>query len=326
MGGEATLKVGVIGAGVMGGRHARVYSEIDEVELVGVYDPQPERALEVAGLYGGAAFDSLNNLLAAVDAVSIASPTSTHCDAALTALDREVHMLVEKPLAATLAEAQQLVNRSLRCPELVSAVGHIERFNPTGMVLRQVLGDRKITSITTRRTSPFENRSLDTDVIHDLMIHDIDLALDLLGDQVASIDAVGSAIQTEHIDQAIARFTMDDGSDVTMIASRVASRKAREIEVETSDCTIVADLLRKTVSVQPAGADALEAEIYAVPADEPLRVELQHFVDCLAGRARPLVDLYCGYRAMVYAASICALVQRSAVPDMEQQLLAQTGD
>ncbi|MGH9174853.1 MAG: Gfo/Idh/MocA family oxidoreductase, partial [Vicinamibacterales bacterium] len=168
------IRVGVIGTGVMGERHARIYSDLEGCELVGVYDPDLERATAVAQRHGGTAFQLLEHLFAEVDAVSIVSPTSTHAAVAHRALDFGRHILIEKPMTATVGEARLLAERVRRSEQIV-VVGHIERFNPVVQKLRSVIANDRPRRVRLRRIAPFDNRCLDSDVISDLMIHDIDL-------------------------------------------------------------------------------------------------------------------------------------------------------
>lgn len=303
------LRIGVVGAGVMGERHARVFASLSDAHLVGIFDPDRARAAEVATRHGGTVFACLDDLLRQVDAVSIASLTSTHADVALQALDANVHLLIEKPLAASLADAKRIVDMARSRPHLTVMVGHIERFNPATATLCAALHGQTIQSITSRRTSPSDTRSLDTDVIHDLMIHDIDLVLDLMGDDVASVDAEGSIIYSGFIDSAVAQFEMDSGLRATMIASRAARRKAREIVVTTDRGKFIADLLGKSVTFHPHRSQ-LSVERYPVPDEEPLAIELRHFVVSVAAGDTPLVDAVAGHRAMIYAASISSLIKR----------------
>lgn len=310
------VRVGVIGAGVMGERHARVFAQHPDVRLVGVFDVDAENAIEVARAHGSNAFNTVADLLRAVDAVSIASPTSTHIDYALQAMDLGLHLLIEKPMAATLEESHLILEQASHHTESLVMVGHIERFNPTVIELRRLLAGQRIVSMTMRRMSPFHNRALDTDVIHDLMIHDIDLLLDLMGDQIDGIDAIGSPVRTPHLDQAMAQITMTNGTHVDLIASRVANRKVRALDIRTDDARIIADLLDKSIEIKPGSADSTTVSNghitnISVASTEPLRLELGHFIDCIMAGGQPKPDVTDGHRAMVYANCIQSLIGRS---------------
>ncbi|RIK47161.1 MAG: hypothetical protein DCC58_00660 [Chloroflexi bacterium] len=317
------VRVGVAGVGIMGERHARVLSELPGVVLSGIYDTDRRRAEAVAAAYGGTPYSDLEPFLASASAISIAAPTFAHADLALAALDRGLHILVEKPICGSVADARRVVSRSAETPDQIVMVGHIERFNPAVAELRRHLRGRKALSATLRRMSQWTERCLDTDVVHDLMIHDIDLLVDLFGDRVQLVDAVGSTLRGSTTDHAIAQFNVDGGPTVTLIASRVAERKARSIEVRTPDAWICADLIghslsKSYLSVLDANGIAwpLEHETYGgseffpVPRAEPLRLELEHFINCVRGVERPLVDALGGFRALAYAASISDIIER----------------
>jgi predicted dehydrogenase len=336
--GSSRVRVGVVGVGAMGERHARTYAQLPEATLVGLYDADPLRAVSVAEQLGCRQFDDLDALFQEVEAVSIVTPTFTHAEVAEQALERGCHLLIEKPLAATIEESRILIEQAADSPELVVLVGHIERFNPTVRALRQILSGQRVVSATIRRMSPFSNRCLDTDVVHDLMIHDIDLLADIFGDQVVEIDAVGSSVQTDKIDQAIAQFSLESGPSVTLVASRVSDRRLRTIEVRTTEAWIVADLLAGSVAITPLsviGPDGeswplseignLDTTYVGVPTSQPLTVELQHFLDCVRGRSRPLVDILGGFKAMVYAGKVVEIVEHGAqLPNGSTRLLARS--
>jgi predicted dehydrogenase len=296
----------------MGERHARVYAQLPACTLVGVYDPDLARAAAVAEQYGGSVFSSMDGLLQHVDAISIVAPTVTHAAIATRALDGGLHMLIEKPMTASLAEAIALTQRVSAAPGSVVMVGHIERFNPVIRELRRHLLGAKVRRVRVRRVAPFDNRCLDTDVVYDLMIHDIDLVQHLFGSQLASLDARGSSIVTTSIDQAIVDITLHGGPKVTMIASRAAEKRVREIEVVLDGAYVIADLLERTISVTSSAdhSGRCVTESRPVPSVEPLRAELQHFLSCIAGREQPAVDAQAGLRALEWAAEIESLISR----------------
>lgn len=333
---DRPVRVGVAGVGIMGERHARVFSQLPATDLIGIFDPDQSRAAAVAEQYGGRAFADLATFLDSLDAVSIAAPTRFHADLALSALDRGLHVLIEKPICGTVADARRVIERATEAPEQVVMVGHIERFNPAVGELRRQMVGRKAISATLRRMSQWDDRCLDTDVVHDLMIHDIDLLVDLFGDRVQLADAVGSSMRSGNIDHAIAQFTLEGGPTITLIASRVAERKARSIEIRTADAWICTDLINQTLSksylsVLDANGIAwpLEHETYGgseffpVPRAEPLRSELQHFIDCVRTGRRPLVDAVGGFRALAYASAISDIVNEKNASDRRGSAVAQ---
>jgi predicted dehydrogenase len=288
-----TLRVGVIGVGVMGERHCRVYSTLRRVQLAGVVDLDDSRGRAVAAQYETHYFENYRQLLGEVNAVSIATATPAHFDVAMEALGHGVHVLVEKPLAETLEQGDQLVAEAKR-RDLVLQVGHIERFNPAYMELKNVTEGMRLVAINVRRLSPFDLSNTDVDVILDLMIHDLDLVVDLVGTQPEGIKAWGRSITTKAIDHAVANLSFRDGPIVTLSASRITEQKVRMIEVIAEGAYIEADLLGKSVLVHrrtfPQYLDNHQATKYRqesiieriyVPMSEPLMLELHHFVDSI---------------------------------------------
>ena len=304
----------------MGERHARVYAEMPETELVGIFDPDLDRAYEVANRYHTRAFP-LDELLGQVTALSISSPTSTHAEVALKALESGCHVLVEKPLAGTLEEAGILRAAALKRGRQVFMVGHIERFNPAIIALQTLIEGQDIRGLHFTRTSPFDRRSLDSDIVYDLMIHDIDLALELLGEDIESIDATGAVVVSDRIDHAEAELRMVGSLPVSFVASRVAVDKVRAVEVRIDGATISVDLLGKTISVDHDSSMSAALITPEIGAQEPLRLELEHFVKSVRRGESPVVGIEAGYRSMVMATTITSLIQRSIATHAEPRLL-----
>ncbi len=310
------LRLGVIGVGVMGERHTRVYSALPGTSAVGVYDADTQRARRVAAQYGARAFSSPDALIAWADAVSIVTPTPAHYDLALRCMERGVHVLIEKPLAETVAQGEAIIRAGQEHGCLIQ-VGHIERFNPTVTQLRLIPQAQKPLAVTIRRMSPFDARNTTVDVIFDLMIHDLDLALDLFGTVLEEIDAHGLSVRTDDTDHAIANVAFRDGPLVTIVASRVTEQKVRHIEIVADGSYIEADLLNKRISIHrqttPLYTTTTEAVTYRqesvieqihVPAVEPLALELDHFLSCVRTGTRPLVSGEEGLQALVYATTV----------------------
>ncbi len=288
-----TLRVGVIGVGAMGERHCRVYASLRRVHLAGVVDLDDSRGRAVAAQYETRYFENYRQLLGEVDAVSIATTTPAHFDLGMEALEHGVHVLVEKPLTETLEQGDQLVAEARR-RDLVLQVGHIERFNPAYMELKNVTEGMQLVAINVRRLSPFDLSNTDVDVILDLMIHDLDLVVDLVGTQLEGIKAWGRSITTKAIDHAVAHLSFRDGPIVTLFASRITEQKVRMIEVIAEGAYVEADLLGKSVLVHrrtfPQYLDNHQATKYRqesvieriyVPMSEPLMLELHHFVESI---------------------------------------------
>ena len=287
------LRVGIIGVGAMGERHCRVYSSLRHVQVVGVADRDAARGQAVALQYETRYFEDLRQLLPEVDAISIATTTPAHFELAMQALQHNVHVLLEKPLAETLEQGEQLVAEAER-RNLIFQVGHIERFNPAYMELKNVTDGMRLVAINVRRLSPFDLSNTDVDVIRDLMIHDLDLVTCLAGTRLEGITAWGRSISTGNIDHAVANLSFRDGPIATLCASRITEQKVRCMEVIADGAYIEADLLGKSVLVHrrtfPQYLDNHQATKYRqesiieriyVPLAEPLMLELRHFVECV---------------------------------------------
>jgi len=279
------MDVGVVGVGVMGRNHARVYSELRAVDEVFLHDIDTAAAESVAAAHGAVACDTLDALLGQVDAVSLCAPTPHHAPLAAAVLDAGVHLLIEKPIAATAAEARPI---TARIPDgLVVGVGHIERFNPVVDEITRIVTRPLYMEI--RRHNPASARVTGSTVIEDLMIHDLDLAAHVICDDLRLVAGAGDA------DIAVALLE-GDGVPVTISASRKASRKIRSIYIEEEEATIEGDLMSQEVYVyRKPGEYRIDRERYLqenviekvlVNRLEPLKRELEVFLDCIR-RNRP---------------------------------------
>jgi predicted dehydrogenase len=307
---QDAIRAGVIGVGTMGERHARLYAQSSAAELVGVYDADRARASAIAARWGTRAFDTAEQLLDAVQAISIASPTFTHAACATAALDRGINMLVEKPLADSLGAAREFAACASRRPEIVVQVGHIERFNPVVREVQRLVQGRRILSMTMRRFSLFDGRCLDSDVIQDLMVHDLDLAHAFCGNELELLGASGDRLMTARIDDATAHLRAWDGARLTLRASRVADRKVRALTVLTEDTWVDADLLNKSIIVasRVAGGGKTITERRVVAEDEPLRREQEYLLDCVRRRRQSPIGVEAGVQTRAHAEAIAALI------------------
>jgi predicted dehydrogenase len=297
------IKVGVIGVGNMGKRHCRVYSTLPKTELVGIFDSVPETGQNVGRQFGVPFYNRLEQLLEGVDAVSIATPTQFHFDIAMHCLAQGKHILVEKPLTETLAQAEQL-NRAAKKSGLVVQVGHIERFNPAYIETKNVLDDLDVLAINLRRLSAYAVSATDVDVVLDLMIHDIDLVLDLVGQEPVSISAQGMPVLSGTIDHVVALLAFENGPIVTLTASRVTEEKIRNMDITAREAYVDCNLLTKNISIHrrtlseylgnyQSGVSYRQESIVErihVPAYEPLFLQLQHFADCIINNETPLIS------------------------------------
>jgi virulence factor len=211
-------------------RHCRVCANLPRVELVGVTDLNEERGRLVASRYETTYFAERQTLLSQLDAVTVAALTPAHYSLTVEYLNRGLHVLVEKPITESVEQAEQLVQIADE-RGLILQVGHIERFNPAFIELKNVTDDMTLIGITIRRLSPFDTSNTDVDVIHDLMIHDLDLVVDLVGSEPEKIDAWGRSINTNTTDHAVVNLSFGDGPVASLFASRVTEQKVRAIEV-----------------------------------------------------------------------------------------------
>ncbi|HZO95740.1 MAG TPA: Gfo/Idh/MocA family oxidoreductase [Gaiellaceae bacterium] len=299
------LRAGVVGAGSMGGNHARVYAALTGgCELAGVYDLDPERARAVARRWGGRAYATLEELLDAVDVVSIASPTSCHFEHVRDALARGVHVLVEKPAAATAGEALRLLELARTAPgRPVVQVGHIEEFNPAVAEARKLLADEELIGISAQRLSPFDGRIQDVDVVQDLMLHDVHVALSLVGAQPTAVRAAGRSVHGAGTDYAAATLVFGDATVVSLSASRVTQEKVRTLSATTRRAYVTVDYLQRTIaasrwtnlSVDVGDGRAYRQESVVervfVPIEEPLVAEIAAFLGCVRTGTPPRVTL-----------------------------------
>jgi predicted dehydrogenase len=318
------LRCGVCGVGVWGEKHARVYAAIPEAELVGVYDRSRERAAAVAARFGGRAFESAAALLAECEAVSVATPTVAHLEAATQALAAGCHVLVEKPMAVTVAEADAMIQAGERAGRVLQ-VGQVERFNPALLAARPFIRHPKF--IEAHRLAEFQPRSLDIDVVGDLMIHDIDAVLHLAGQSPSELSAVGVAVLSSTEDIANARLEFADGCVANLTASRVSVERLRRIRFFTRDAYVSVDLFEKAGeafvikdpgSFKPGSVNplALLAGIrrtkLEVPAGEPLTLELTAFLKSLRGDGAGAASARAGRDALAVAEQVREAMRRRA--------------
>jgi predicted dehydrogenase len=301
------VRMGVIGAGMMGQRHCRIYSNLRRTQLVGICDTRPEAGRRVAQQYDVAFYEHLDELLPHVDAVSLVTPTPVHFDLAMRCLAQGIHVLIEKPITESLGQAETLT-QAAEASNLVVQTGHIERFNPTYSELKNVLETLTPLAINLRRLSPYEGSNTDVDVILDLMIHDLDLVLDLMKQEPISVNAFGLTAFSGAIDHAVAYLGFESGPLLTVTASRVTEQKIRLIEVAAMEAYLEGDLLDKSISVHRRTIgeylsnnkyrqESIVERIH-VPIVEPLFAELQHFVECILEGKSPRVSARDGLRAL----------------------------
>jgi len=309
------VRVAVIGVGHLGRHHARILSTLPGVTLAAVVDTNRARADEVAAAHRTRAAYDARDLMGQVDAVTIAVPTAIHRDVALPFLEAGVPALVEKPLARTIFEADALIAAAARAGAVL-AVGHTERFNPAVAAARPMLTDPRF--IEVHRLGTFPERSLDIDVVFDLMIHDLDVLLSLVDAEVESIDAVGVPVLTGKVDIANARLRFTNGCIANLTASRISRDRVRKIRFFQPATYLSIDYATQKVELwrletaTEGGTPSIQGGDLAVVNQEPLLCELEDFVDAVVSRREPAVTGEDGRRALSLAQQITDSMNASA--------------
>ena len=303
-------RIAVIGVGHLGQHHARILAAMPEVDLVAVVDTNQARAAEVAAKYATSPFTDASTLIGRVDAVTIATPTVSHVQVALPFIEAGVASLVEKPLAASLAEADRLVKAAAARGTLL-ATGHTERFNPAVAAALPLVSSPRFIEI--HRLGAFPERSLDIDVIFDLMIHDLDLLIAVVGSEVVSVEAVGVNVLTPRVDIANARLRFASGCIANVTASRISRERVRKARFFQHDSYVSIDFAEQEVEVyrlvpQNGGRPAIQGGKVDVASDEPLRRELADFVDAIRTRRQPGVTGRDGRAALALATRVAELI------------------
>ncbi|PIS31620.1 oxidoreductase [Candidatus Saganbacteria bacterium CG08_land_8_20_14_0_20_45_16] len=296
------LKVAVIGVGSIGKHHARILAHMPGVSLTAIVDPNETAAKEVASLYNAPHFTSHDSHLTEFDVAIIATPTQTHCGIAKQLLEAGKHLLVEKPLTKTSAEARELVDLA-RAKGLILTTGHIERFNPAYQGLKKLIKGEKIIGLTAQRFSPFPARITDADAVEDMMIHDLDLVLDLLPtDEIESLRAKGEKIKTKTWDKVSASLFFKSGIVAKVSVDRVYNDKVRKLIVTTDKGLIEADLLNKQVYIR--NLQYPQPSIHHTKQCDQLTEELQAFIKSVKKGTPLVVTGEAGYKAIKLAQEV----------------------
>jgi len=303
----------VVGAGDFGRNHARVYRELEKVELVGVFDQDASRAGEIAKEFQTRAFQGIEELRGAVDAASVAVPTVAHREIGCALLEMGIDVLVEKPMARTVEEADELVGAA-KLNGRILQVGHVERFNPAVLAVEPVV--KRPLFFEVHRLGVFTPRSLDVDVIYDLMIHDLDILLALVNEPVMELKAVGIPVLTEKVDIAHARLEFTGGAVANVTASRVSTERVRKMRFFQQHEYLSLDYARRDalrIGVKRPGPQPEFAfEKLPAPAVEPLRAELEAFVEAVRTRVPPKTDGLAGRAALELATRVMASIREHA--------------
>jgi predicted dehydrogenase len=300
------LRVAVVGVGHLGKHHARILASLPGVELVAVVDTNRARAEEIAAAHRTQPLFDARDLTGRVDAVTIAAPTEIHNSLALPLLRAGTGVLVEKPMASSLAEADEMIEAAAD-GDAIFAVGHTERFNPAIAAARSLLTDPRF--IEVHRLGTFPERSLDIDVVFDLMIHDLDVVLALVNSDVDSLEAVGVPVVTSRVDIANARLRFANGCIVNLTASRISRDRVRKIRFFQPASYVSIDYAAQKVDVWRLVQGAIEGGEIEVPNEEPLKRELADFVEAVVARRAPIVTGEAGRRALALAQEITDKIQ-----------------
>ena len=310
------LRVGVVGTGYLGKFHAEKYAAMDHVELVGVADTDRQRAESVAAGVGTFAHGDFRDLLGRTDAVSIVVPTPAHFAVAKVFLENQVDVLIEKPMTMVLDEADELIRIAEDGGSIIQ-VGHLERFNPAVVALRGVVTEPMF--IESHRLSLFQPRGTDVSVVLDLMIHDIDIILNLVGSRVRTIHAAGVPVITDLVDIANARLEFDSGCVANVTASRISMKNERKIRLFQRDAYISVDFANRGITVVRQGAPGgdgpvpgTEVETREFDQADALDDELRSFVDAVCLRREPEVTGPMGRDALKVALSIMDQIQKTS--------------
>jgi predicted dehydrogenase len=313
------IRIGVIGIGNMGQHHVRVLSLLKDVELVGISDTNIERGIETASQYRVRFFEDYRDLLPNVHAVCIAVPTRLHHEVGMECLNAGVDVLLEKPIAASISEAESLVNAAADAQCLLQ-VGHIERFNPAFQELTQVLKAESLLSIEAHRMSPYSNRANDVSVVLDLMIHDIDLLLELNDSPLVRLNACGARSDgSPYLDYVTATLGFANGVVASLTASKVCHQKRRQIVAHCKQSLVEANFLNNEIHIHRSNviqpSVSLSNGLYrsdgttervATGRIEPLHAELEHFVNCVRGGHQPSI----GGEQALKALKIASLIEQ----------------
>jgi predicted dehydrogenase len=302
------MRIGVVGTGYLGKLHARVLTEMPEVTVVGFVEPNDAIAAEIHAALGLKRISSVAQLAKQVDGAVVATPTTAHFDVARELMEAGCDVMVEKPITSTVDEARRLIDIAKKNKRIVQ-VGHVERYNPAIMAVADLV--RETRYIECERIGVFSGRSLDIDVLLDLMIHDLNLVLSLLQHTVVDIRAVGVPVLTQKVDITNVRLELENGTVANLTASRVSQDRVRKQRFFGSDFYISVDTKEQEVKGYRLVDKQIQPLRVNVTKKEPLRAELEAFVACVRDRTQPLVTAEDGLQAVELATRVAAAIDSS---------------
>lgn len=303
---QKPIKIAVIGAGKLGSRHAEVYSKLPGVELVGVCDILEHRAKESAHHCKTKAYKNHRELLGLVDAASIVVPSPVHHKISKEFLEHNVNLMIEKPITTTLDEADDLLSVAGQ-RGLMIQVGHIERFNSAYRAIKNIIKVPRF--IECHRLGPYDTRTIDVGVTLDLMIHDIDIVMDLVKSPIKYVDAVGASILSKTEDIANARIRFENHSVCNLTASRVTKDVVRKIRIFQDDAYISIDYVKQEAAIHTKENSNIHHRIIDIKKSDSLKEELSDFVDCIRQKKQPLVSGQEGRAALALALEVQRQIQ-----------------
>jgi len=300
------VRIGIIGVGYLGTQHARILSYLEGAELKGVVDIDLKKSMIIGNRHGVSYYQNFVDMLDEIDAAIVAAPTSEHYSITEKLLQEGKSVLVEKPMTDTVEQAEELVELAKR-NQLVFQVGHLERFNPAVEALQDLISEPKF--IEVQRLGSFSARSLDTNVVLDLMIHDLDIILDLIRDDVKVIRSSGIHVLSEKFDIANARLEFESGCVATLTASRVHQGKVRNLRIFEPTAYYSIDYIDQAVKVFPLNGRQTDIKDLKIKKEEPLKKELQNFIQCIGdGKTRKVSGVE-GLRALRLAHKVLAEIE-----------------
>jgi predicted dehydrogenase len=303
-----TLRVGVFGTGYLGRLHARILTEMPEASVVGFVEPKDDVADEVSSTLNIKRFADVASLAKEIDAAVVATPTTMHCQVGSALIEAGCDVMIEKPIADSVADAQRLIDLAKKHGRIVQ-VGHVERYNPAITAVAPLLRD--IRYVESERLGVFVGRSLDIDVLLDLMIHDLNLVLSLLGQEVVEVRAVGVPVLTDKVDITNVRLELANGAVANLTASRVSQERVRKVRFFSSESYLSVDTKEQEVKGYRLNGRVIEPIDIDIEKKEPLRAELESFLACAAQRTRPLVAGEDGLAAVKLAKDVAAAIEDS---------------
>lgn len=307
------MNVGIVGLGRMGKNHLRVLNNIRGcINDISIYDADVKTMKEMSEIYDVNYYEDLNSFLESVNAVIICTPTTTHYDIAKKCIEKNKDILLEKPITSTVQEAKMLIDY-MKDKNIICMVGHVERFNPVILYLTEYLKTKKVLSISANRISKVEHgRVFDVDVVTDLMIHDIDIILSMINSEPSKIFA---ASHDENLEDVLAMMQFSDGTTSSLTASRTSQEKIRKLHITSSDENIHVDYIKSKIDLVKLcdiKNSISENNSYSIVGKEetlyfegePLKIELQHFIECITQRKKPASNEETGYLALKVAREI----------------------